>query len=591
MPGLNGTIDFSRPDRLAVTAGDFSVRGNSRGYHILRPNLQAGSRGDCRTAATDAEERLLILLDGVVINQSESHWSIASDLLKLYIDRGEHFTNLIRGSFRILVVDTRGEQIRLFLYSDHAASRPIFYYHDDQCLHFGAGVETLLPHIKKKTADELAMAHFMVSGHFPSGHTGIEAVKVLGPGQYLALEDSSCEMRFHYRFELNPEDRMHTREASQKLEAVLTERIMDHWRYAENPAILLSGGYDSQYIFHTIADAVDDTRRLTTITWGEDPVKRGADMAIARRTAERYGTRHIEIIKTNANWQAEYDAMFKAQNGMTDSSFYHAHELTVCKRLRSDHGIRSLIRGDECLGFGPVATTLQGALLPNSMSYPEHIPGFSAWFDDHHDVGQRYTGFLNRLISRYPCSTFDSLKDTLDYYERQHMNRNPLNYFKLNYLEVSCPLIDPDVMDVIARLPSDLRQHKQLFKRLVKAKAGRWLRIADYTNLANWHTVIGGSVEIKEFLTNEIDKLPSFFNIGFFRNQIELLTPPKARAAKHLLNNCVRPLKKVPFINAVVRSMRRNNQHADQHLRIPPEMLIIRAAVLARWNEWWIAGN
>jgi asparagine synthetase B (glutamine-hydrolysing) len=385
---------------------------------------------------------------------------------------------------------------------------------------------------------------------------------------------------------------MDRREASRILDAVLTERILEHWRHAEAPAILLSGGYDSQYIFHAIAKSVEDTSKLTTVTWGQNPGKRYADMDIARRTAEHFGTKHIEIVKTLDRWRVEYDEMFKAQNGMTDSSFYHAHELTVCKNLRYQYGIRSVMRGDECLGYGSDAFSSQNALLANSMSLPEYVHGLADWFgSENHSIIDQYSQFIVNLLHQYQSMSYDCLKDELDFYERQYMNRNPLNYYKLHYLEVFCPLIDPDVLGFICKLPSRFRRHKQLFKELLKSKLGRQLDIAEYTNLTNWESVICGSSELKKFFIEEFSNLPSFFNPDFFNNLTLSLVYSSSKDIKTQIKNLARPLKRVMPVEMVWQALTRKSRSNDQRLHVPTQMLVIRAAVLARWNDWWISCN
>lgn len=179
----------------------------------------------------------------------------------------------------------------------------------------------------------------------------------------------------------------------------------------------------------------------------------------------RFNTRHIEIVKKLKNWRQEYDDMFSALSGMTDSSFYHAHELSVCKLLRDKYDIKAVIRGDECFGFGIDVFDAQNALRTNSMSFPEYVPGINEWFHSGNSIIEQYSRFMNDLIERYHFESFDCLKDMLDFYVRQHMNRNPLNYYKLHHIEVFCPLIDPEVLEIVSKFSSKFRRHKEFFKK------------------------------------------------------------------------------------------------------------------------------
>jgi len=276
---------------------------------------------------------------------------------------------------------------------------------------------------------------------------------------------------------------------------------------------------------------------------------------------------------------------------LTDSSFYHAHELTVCKNLRNKYGIKSVIRGDECLGFGATAHTIQNALVPNNMSYPAYVPGMTDWFMSGNNIMERYYKFIVDLVDKYHCLSYDSLKDTLDFNERQHMNRNPLNYFKLPYVEVFCPLIDVDVLNVIQHFPSRFRQHKALFKRLVRKKIGGQIELAEYTNLTDWKGVFSTSDQYTTFFNHEFDNLPSFINPDFFRHLNLMLLNYKNKNFNSRIKNLARPLKKYLPIETVKKAFAYQRRYSQQYLKIPAHILVIRAAVLARWNDWWIDNN
>lgn len=589
MPGLAGTIRLDPLFLLDVSAvKHMETRPGNLPSKLHLPGLDIPHCMEHMEAVQSGKGSIEFLYEGRLLGMNGSANSLSDKLLHLYLRDGELFVDRLRGSFQIVVLDKKHPDPKCLLYCDHKASHPLFYTYTDEEFQFSPTISELIPHAKTRTTDEMAMIHFMVSGHFPAGRTGIEEIKMLGPGEYLRIQNGRVEKKQYFRYTVDPDGTLDDRQALDILDRVLTGIIRTHWENALSPVILLSGGYDSQYIFYTIAEAVKDASKLTTVTWGVDPRRPGSDMVVARRTAGRFGTRHIEIIKKTDDWRQEYDDMFIAQNGMTDSSFYHAHELTVCKKLRDEYGIRSVMRGDECLGYGPVALTAQNALAANSLSFPQYVSGIDGWFEAESQVVKRYGRFMADLVERYGCASYDSLKDTLDFYERQHMNRNPLNHFKLKYLDVYNPLIDPDVLMATSRFPARFRAHKQLFKRALTAKVGRKLKIAANHNLENWHGVIRRSPEMAAFLNREFDKLPDFFNRDFFRHQLRLIRSGKKSDPVGQIRQWCRPLKSVLPIERVRRSFSRQNGCKDQPLSVPSHQLVIRAAVLARWNDWWI---
>lgn len=527
---------------------------------------------------------IFIFTEGIIFNRTNTN--LAHNLINEYIAKGETFINHLRGSFQLLILDARHSEERVFIYADPTASRQLFYADSRGALCFAPDIQALIPLLERKTLNPRAMTHFMVSGHFPSGLTALEEIRVLGPGEYLACTREGFQKRSYYKFRLNPDEGFTEVEASRALDSALDEAILRHWRQAEEPAILLSGGYDSQFIFFTIARSVEDTGRLTTVTWGQNPAKPRADMEIARRTARRFGTRHIEIQKTTDRCLVEYDEMFKAQSGMTDSSFYHANELSVCRTLRERYGIKSLLRGDECLGYGPDVLTVQDALSLNGMGFPEQVVGMRNWFQQPEEILEDYSVFLLRLVQSYDCSSPNELKDTIDFHERQFMNRNPLNYYKLHYQEVFCPLLDVDVLEVVSKFPARFRRHKSLFKKLLIANFGRHVRIAEETNLIDWREAMRRSVELQRFFHSEIQDLPHGFNGGFFEGLVHSINTAESRDRRRLLANHLKTFKKILPMEAVRCIREQRNHRIDQVLNIPAHFLLIRAAVLARWNRW-----
>jgi asparagine synthetase B (glutamine-hydrolysing) len=541
-----------------------------------------------RNSAQYEKDNITIIFEGILLDFKLTDHAKAKNLHQKYLKQGEHFVKNLRGSFQIVVIDKRKYKCKICIYSDHTASRQMFYSRLEGSLLISPDIEPIATRLPTKTIDNMAMANFMISGHFPAGHTAIKEINVLGPGEYLLVERGTIKKEIFYQFKIEPDNNLKYQEAARELDTVLKERIIDHWRNAKNPAILLSGGYDSQYIFYTICSAVEDTSKLITVTWGQSPEKQYADMDIARRTAKRFCTKHIEIEKITNSWRLEYEEMFKAQNGMTASSFFHANELYICKRLNQKYGIKSILRGDECLGYGPDSNTAQEALRTNSMSYPEYIKGIFDWFKDSDNNIDEYSKFMDRLVAQYKCNSYNSLKDTLDFYERQHMNRNPLNYYKLHYLDVYCPLIDPDVLDIFSILPVRFRRNKQLFKRVINKKFGNRLMIAEYTNLTDWNKVISESDEIKQFFIREFKNLPDFFDYEYFCNITALIKKVQNNRIKKKVKNCIYPLKKILPIESIRHALVHRGTNSKQYISVPLHMLVIRAAVLARWNRFWI---
>lgn len=585
MPGLFGSVSFNGLKMREVSCEQLYTTNFSCLTQWKYKNHIGGALSNSSSKKFTIINEILMAFDGYLTRPDSTLTDIFDFIYEQYLKIGPEFVKEFNGSFQILIIDGRGPEQKIYLYADHTASMQTFYVLTQDALWFSPDIEALIPVLVKKRLDSMASIHFLACGHFPSGHTAIKEVKVLKPGEYIAIVDGVAKKRNYYRFQVKPDDRLDKYQAMEELDRLLTRAVHRNWGRAEDSAILLSGGYDSQFIFYTIAESVEDTRKLVTVTWGQEPKKCNSDMEIARRTASRFGTRHIEIEKSCDRIPIEYEEMFRAQSGLTDSSFYHANELFVCRNLRENYGIKSVMRGEECMGYGPPVYTLQNALSVNGLSLPAYISNIADWFSYGDAFVMQYTQFMRNLVDKYDCKSFNDLKDTIDFNERQHMNRNPLNYFKMHYLDVYCPLLDVEVLNLVCKLPAPLRHHKILFKHLLKKKFGRNLRIADFNNLADWKTIIGQSEQISGFLMKEIEKLPPIFDPYFFKNLISYSKKPVRKDLKSSIRRHLKPLKRVLPIEAVQQFINHRKRYEEPEFRIPPHFLAIRAAVLARWNK------
>ena len=585
MPGLFGSVSVNGLKARELSSDQLFRTDFSCLNQWAHKNHSGGSVSNSAPKKFATINEIFIVFDGYLNKPYSAGSDVVETIYERYLEIGPGFVKEFNGSFQMLIIDSRGPRDKIYLYSDHTASKQTFYILTREALWFSPDIEALIPVLTKKRLDSMASIHFLVCGHFPSGQTAIEEVKILKPGEFISIVDGVAKNQNYYFYQVKPDDRLDPHQAMEEFDRLLTRAVHRSWSQAKDPAILLSGGNDSQFIFFTIAELVEDTRKLATVTWGVDAKKPNSDMDVARRTASRFKTRHIEIEKTHDRITYEYEEMFKAQSGLTDSSFYHANELTVCRSLREEFGIRSVMRGEECLGYGPPVYTLQNALVLNRMSLPSYIPKMAHWFKKEDNFVGRYAQFMEALVGQYGFNSLNDFKDTLDFNERQHMNRNPLNYYKMHYLDVYCPFLDMDVLNLVCKLPSQFRHQKNLFRRLLRKKFKRNLRIADFNNLPDWKKMIGQSNHLSEFLLKEIETLPPLFDYEFFKNMVHSSRNPERKEAKSIIRQFLRPFKKVLPIEAIQKFIDYRKRYDEPERKIPEHFLAIRAAVLARWNK------
>jgi hypothetical protein len=323
---------------------------------------------------------------------------------------------------------------------------------------------------------------------------------------------------------------------------------------------------------------------LTTVTWGQRPDIPGSDIDTANRIARRFGTRHWYFPKTADNFGQQFAAMFAAQSGMTDGAAFHANELAVCRSLRADKEIKSIMRGDECFGFGPRIYTRQNALYNLCLSLAEFVPDRDKWFTE--GSGRLFANYADQLSARLAAvpRAPNALKDTLYCRERLTMCLHPLNYFKLHYQDVYTPLIDPDVLAIVQTIPDSWRNEKRLYRMAFARRFKNQLDIpiSRCHNLTDWDREIARRNELRKFLTEELDRLPTLLNHSFFAERLIRIRQESTQKPPALKTRIQAQLRGVGagFVHRFLRWCLRRR---DKRYTIGNTAYVFRAIVLGRW--------
>ncbi|HTQ79973.1 MAG TPA: asparagine synthase-related protein, partial [Thermoanaerobaculia bacterium] len=271
-------------------------------------------------------------------------------LLDLFLLEGPGFVEALRGSFQIAIHSCRdgGET---WLLADPVASRRLFYRPlATGGLAFAPEVAPLAG-LERAAVDPANLLQFLIAGRFFAGESLLDGVRLLLPGEALHYRAGQLRRHFYYRYEAGPEREGDVAALTRELERVLDRAVLSAFERAKDPVFLLSGGYDSRYLFHTVARSMADPGSLRTALFGQRMDLPGSDNAIARAVARRFGVKHLELPWRSELLPEQFSEMFAAQSGMTELIFTHSDELAVFGALAEEHGFGSVLRGDEC--FGP----------------------------------------------------------------------------------------------------------------------------------------------------------------------------------------------------------------------------------------------
>ncbi|HZH30030.1 MAG TPA: asparagine synthase-related protein [Pyrinomonadaceae bacterium] len=512
----------------------------------------SGSAGICE------RDGMCLVFEGYIFNSEKRGATLREWLLERFMARGADFVDELNGSFQ-MAIHGRGVT---YLFADHTASRRLFYSYGERRFYFSPEVAPIAEMTGALEIDGANVVQFLIAGRFFAGQTPLARIRQLLPGEYLVCDGSGIKLRRYYRFEI-PEpgahvvaDRLDEPQAIEMLKEGLERAVISRWRQADRPTVLLSGGYDSRYIFHVLVRHLDDTTKLRTIFWGDNLERHGSDAEIARRLARRFGIKPIFIPRLAEHVPDHFEEAFQAQSGMLELAFGHADEVPICRMLAETYDIGSVFRGDECFGFyGDAAETRDEALASLSMYFAERVEDSGRWFEeDAREWMAAHTSRMENLLSQAPRAP-QSLRDTLYCRERLPAFHHHLSYHKSHFMEVLNPLLDAEVLRLWSSLPDAHRVDKYLFKKCYHTEFKEHLDIpfAHQGNMINWRRVIARSKPVADYLRHGLETLPAPLNREFFLEKLDEVRRRAPEAAP---------------------------AGADGTARIAPEQLVMRAFVL-----------
>jgi asparagine synthase (glutamine-hydrolysing) len=302
----NGPAD---PDRLAAMSAKLVHRGpDSDGVFAEGPAALAARRlaiidletGDQPIANEDSTVH--VVQNGELYNYRElrleleragHRFSTGGDtevLVHLYEEHGERFAERLRGMFAVALWDSTRR--RLVLARDRYGIKPLYYRADADGLEFASELRSL----PRGEIDLDALEAFLAFNSIPAPLTIFREARKLPPGHVLVWEDDKISLERYARpapvpiAELRDDDEA---ELIEELRSRLRDSVRAHLLADVPVGVLLSGGIDSSALAALAAQESAEPVRTFSIGFEERTFNELAD---ARLVAERYGTRHRELV-------------------------------------------------------------------------------------------------------------------------------------------------------------------------------------------------------------------------------------------------------------------------------------------------------
>jgi asparagine synthase (glutamine-hydrolysing) len=292
--GMRARIRHRGPDQGSTDALGTCVLGHQR-LQVLDPELGyqpvANETGDV-TAVFNGELYNFEELRAGLLGHTVRGRGDTPVIPHLYEEHGLGFVERLEGMFAIALWDA--PRRRLVLARDRLGKKPLVWTTlADGTLAFASELKAFhgLPGFRAEP-DLAALDAYLALGYVPGTRTGLAGVRRLEPGSLLVVENGSEAVERYWK----PERRNEVASDEEWLERVRDEvTAAVRKRLASDVPLgaLLSGGIDSAIVVALMAEASAAPVRTFTVGFSDDAYD---ERAYARAVADRYATRHEEIV-------------------------------------------------------------------------------------------------------------------------------------------------------------------------------------------------------------------------------------------------------------------------------------------------------
>jgi asparagine synthase (glutamine-hydrolysing) len=289
-------VDLSDAGRQPMANEDGSVvvafNGEIYNHALLRPELER--RGHHFRSRCDTEV-----------------------LVHLYEEFGAQLVDRLVGMFAFAIWDERRQQ--LLLARDRLGIKPLYYHDDGETFAFASEIKALLPLLKRREVDPVALAHYLTFVAVPPPRTLFAGVSKLAPAETLVVARGGVEGPERYwdplenRVRLDVDELDWAAELRFRLERSIERRMM-----SDVPVgVFLSGGVDSSTNVALMSRLVDHP--INTFSIGFREAEQFNEFHWARRIAEQFGTNHHEVmIDFDDLWRFLPDLVFHQDEPIAD---------------------------------------------------------------------------------------------------------------------------------------------------------------------------------------------------------------------------------------------------------------------------------
>jgi asparagine synthase (glutamine-hydrolysing) len=254
---------------------------------------------------TNEDGSIVVVLNGEIYNYAELRRELlraghtlstkgdTEVIAHLYEEHGVECLSRLRGMFSFALWDSR--RGRLFVARDRVGKKPLFYCFHDGVLSFASELQALLqdPAIPRDV-DPGAIDAYLTYGYVPAPVSAFRSVGKLPPGHLLVFEGGSLRIERYWRLDYSRKRRVgDVRELDEQIRAALRTAVARRLVADVPVGAFLSGGIDSSAVVAAMAEQSPEPVKTFSIGFADEAVN---ELPRARLIADRFSTDHHELI-------------------------------------------------------------------------------------------------------------------------------------------------------------------------------------------------------------------------------------------------------------------------------------------------------
>jgi len=394
----------------------------------------------------------------------------AEFIVHAYEEYGKHVFEMLNGSFSIVIWNKK--ESKLMLVTDRFGTRPLYYAIKDGNIIFSSHARAILhyPDFPKKL-NKYTLVKFLMFGKIGilGDDTWFDGIKLMPPASILEFTEKGIRLEKYWDLEY----------VSQLKEKNAVNMLVKAFRHAVNKranvvnasaCILLSGGLDSRSVLGALSD--ENRRKIVAVTFG---VRDCDDIAIARKVTSKLGVKHIvleyspdELVK-----YAKYAVYLTDGQDTVNVSFlpYIAKKLMELDfKVYMQGYMFDLLLGGSFMPKGVFACKYMSELIAllyskSTVFTPSELKRLL-----NQDLHDKIAVALREFVKLVEDSKGDCFANISDhFFIDSRVRRYTLmgSIINRHYVEELLPTIDNEVIEVIRRIPPNLRMNHKIYRKFL----------------------------------------------------------------------------------------------------------------------------